>query len=227
MPRATREADSETLTVFGENVRAERVLRGWSMERLAQESNVSLDTIFRIEHANPSTMRIRKKVADALETTYRRLTLRSRSIGPGYAIHRHLDDRWVVLWDSRPFPAPEDEEERIQRLAERRRLGRLGFVQHFVQLMNCRLDRGKLVAGVIEVYGPGELSTYVAGEVFVTVLEGNVLVQYGEDRFELIAGEAATIRCGLEEFGFAPAEPEASPARLLYVRLDEATDPDT
>lgn len=208
--------------LFGENVRAERKLQGWSIRSLAAASGTCADTIFRIEHGGPSTMRCRQKVCDALQASYRRLVMASEEGGAGYAIHRRENDYWSVHYEDRPYRVPEDEEGRIQKPNERDRLGRLGFVRHFVRMLNCRLPHGKLVAGVLELYGEGTKSNYLAGEVLVFVLFGNVRVVYGEESFELTVGESATIECAREDFCFEPASsPSPRPPTLLYVRLDE------
>lgn len=221
MPRATGELDADGRTVFGENVRTERSLRGWSIERLAKLADLATDTVFRIEKGHPTTKRTRIQVCKALQSSYARMLMKPKTAGMGYAIHRRPEDWWVVHWGHRSNRPADDESDRIQEAQERRRLGGLGFVSHFVQMLNCRLPKGKLVAGVLEIFGEGARSKYLAGEVFAYVLEGAVKVVIGEEHFILEQGEAATIQCSLADFYFAPTTGEARhPAKLLYVRLD-------
>lgn len=225
MPKGSSDLDPAALLIFGENVRAERTLRGWSMERLASLAELATDTVFRIEKGAPSTKRTRLRLCKALQSSYKRLLMKPRVAGPAFAIHRSEDDWWVVHWQQRAYRRPEDEEERIQTSEERQRLGGLGFVSHFVQMLNCRLPRGKLVAGILELHGEGSKSRYLAGEVLVYVLSGKVRVVIGDEQFFLKQGEAATIQCAVAEFFFAPGEPESDPPpSLLYVRLDVGTE---
>jgi transcriptional regulator with XRE-family HTH domain len=221
MPRITNELDAAELAVFGENVRTERTLHGWSIERLAQLAELATDTVFRVEKGQPSTKRSRIRICKALQSSYARMLMRPQTTGKGFAIHRQSEDWWVVHWGKRQYRHLDDESDRIQEAQERRRLGGLGFVSHFVQMLNCRLPKGKLVAGVLEIFGEGAKSKYLSGEVLVYVLDGSVRVVFGEDEFVLNQGEAATIQCAVAEFFFAPTEPEMRvPPRLLYVRLD-------
>jgi ribosome-binding protein aMBF1 (putative translation factor) len=57
---------AELLRKFAIMVREKRTEKGWSQERLGQESNCSTNTIFSVEHAKPTVPRTRAKVAKAL-----------------------------------------------------------------------------------------------------------------------------------------------------------------
>lgn len=221
MPRITSELDLADLAVFGENVRAERLLRRWSIERLAKLANLAVDTVFRIEKGQPSTKRTRLQLCKALQSSYQRMLMKPRAAGKNYATHRRQDDWWMVHWRNRAYRHGEDEEDRIQVAEERVRLGNLGFVSHFVKMLNCRLGKGKLVSGILELYGEGLKSRYLGGEVFVYALVGSSRVVFDEEEFTLQEGEAATIQCSESEFYFAPVEGKGGlPPTLLYVRLD-------
>lgn len=221
MPRPTKELDRASLTIFGENVRSERLLRSWSIERLAAVSSLAKDTVFRIEKGHPSTIKSRLRLCKALQSSYKRLIMKPREEGNGYAVHRRDDDYWVVHWEQRTYRPAEDEEDRIQDSRERERLGGLGFVNHFVQMLNCRLPHGKLVSGILELYGEGAKSRYLGGEVFVYVLAGKAKIVFGNTVLHMVEGESATLKCAAAEFFFAPSEDNHSDhPRLLYVRLD-------
>ena len=224
MPVTKTADDFENLALFGENIRAERRLRRWSIRKLAHEARVCPDTVFRIEHGLPSTFKRRERLCGALEASYRRLMMSAVDSGPGYAIHREEGARWTIHYADRPYRPPADEEDRIQDEKERVRLGRLGFVRHFVHMLNCRLPRGRLLAGVLELYGKGTKENYAGGEVLVYVLSGSARVVFGEESFIIRAGESATIECGREDFCFEPAdEASGEPATVLYVRLDDGS----
>lgn len=55
--------------VFGVAVRAARQRRGWSQEKLGNESGLSRPTIARIEHGDDVSTATLSKVASALELT--------------------------------------------------------------------------------------------------------------------------------------------------------------
>jgi transcriptional regulator with XRE-family HTH domain len=223
MPRVHQDVDAATLAVFGENVKSERKLRGWSLEKLAVAANMANDTVFRVEKGLPSTPRTRQRIANALQCSYYRLLLTPRILGDSYAIHRRDDDWWLIHSENRSYKPPQNEDELIQQGPERVRLGKLGFVRHFVRMFNCRLPKGKLVGGILELYGNGDASKYLAGEVFLYVMKGQVVLKVGEEEVFLDAGEAATVDCTGPEFSFNPRTPGSPAPEILYVRLDEGS----
>jgi transcriptional regulator with XRE-family HTH domain len=218
-----RSIDAPNFEIFGKNVRAERQIWGWSIQRLAAEAGIAPDTVFRIEHGSPCTKATRKKLADALHCDQDRLMMQPTDIRPGFAIHHREEARWKVLTEIPNRKRADDEVDLIQENSERKRLGDLGFVTMFVKMMNCRLQGGRLVAGLLEIYGEGLHSNYVDGEVFLLVLEGKVRIHLvGQTSFVLSADDAATVDCK-NEFYFVKEgdEDQASPARMLYVRIDQ------
>lgn len=218
-----RSIDAPNFEVFGKNVRAERQIWGWSINRLAIEAGIAPDTVFRIEHGSPCTKGTRRKLASALHCDQDRLMMQPTELRPGFAIHHRDEARWKVLTETPNRKKPDNETELIQELSERARLGDLGFVTMFVKMMNCRLQGGRLVAGLLEIYGEGLHSNYVDGEVFLLVLQGNVRIHIvGQTSFVLSTHDAATVDCK-NEFYFVKEEEESSaePARMLYVRIDQ------
>ena len=222
MPRVTSSNESINLVVFGENARALRKVRGWSIEILAKRAGLSPQTVLRIEKGFPSTKMKREMLALALDTLPSRLEAVPKTVGDDIAIHLREYDFWTSLLDSRP-QAAEDNSERIQTASERDRLGQLGFVTQFVKVLHCRLPRGKLVAGVLEIHGPLHPSKYLGGEVFAYALKGDIVVHLDSETFDLQEGEACTLDCS-KSFYFEPKQFSATSIKaslVLYVRLDE------
>ena len=205
---------------FGQNVRDLRRVRGWSIDSLAKRAGVASHTVHRIERGYPSTKSRRMRIAFALDTVVERLGQSDASITKEVSCHLHEDDQWLGLIDWRPT-VPEDNEIAIQSSEERRRLGRLGFVTQFVKILRCRLPKGKLVAGILELYGDLPESSYLGGEIFAFALKGDSVLHHKDERFTLKEGAATTFDC-TQPFYFSPVDPKAgSPSLVLYVRLEE------
>jgi len=222
MPKIVSDGEPVNFARFGRNVRDQRRLRGWSIEMLAKRAGVAPHTVLRIEHGVPSTVAKRSRVASALDTLPARLEAERDLIREDVAVHTHQDDRWMGLIDYRA-QTPEDNAERLQTADERLRLGRLGFVPQFVKVLHCRLPKGKIVSGILELHGDLLPSTYLGGEVFAYALKGDSELHLGDEVFPLDEGHAVTLDC-TRPFFFAPKLPEperAVPTLVLYVRLDE------
>jgi transcriptional regulator with XRE-family HTH domain len=222
MPKIVTDGRAINFKRFGSNVRDQRRLRGWSIEMLAKRAGVAAHTVLRIEHGVPSTAAKRTRIASALDTLPARLEAEREIMREDLAIHTQQDDRWMSLIDYRP-QVPEDNAERLQTTDERLRLGRLGFVPQFVKVLHCRLPKGKIVSGILELHGPLLPSTYLGGEVFAYALQGDSELHLGDEIFPLPEGYAATLDC-TRPFYFAPMRSESErsgPTLVLYVRLDE------
>ena len=222
MPKVNQNNESENAQVFGSNVRDLRRVRGWSIDALAKRAGVASHTVHRIEHGYPSTKTRRTRIALALDTIVERLERSETPERSDLAQHEANDDNWLSLIDWRPI-IPEDNEQAIQSADERGRLGRLGFVTQFVKILRCRLPKGKLVAGVLELYGDLPPSTYLGGEIFSFALKGDSYLNHDGKLFLMKEGSASTFDC-TKPFFFTPVESitrTGSPTMVLYVRLEE------
>jgi transcriptional regulator with XRE-family HTH domain len=222
MPRITSSHEAVDFAVFGENVRTQRKLRGWSIDLLSKRAGLAPQTVLRIEHGYPSTRKKRALVAIALDTLPTRLERLPEVVREDIALHSQKAETWASLLDSRTT-IPEDDLARIQTPGERERLGKIGFVTQFVKVLHCRLPKGKLVGGILEIYGPLLPSMYLGGEVFAYALSGDILVHLGDETFEMMEGESCTLDCTIPFF-FEPkeaTEKSKKPAQVLYVRLDD------
>lgn len=220
MPRVSTANNQEANLAFGKHLRTERLIRSWTIGTLAEKAGVSKDTIVRIERGEPSTSTSRSKVCDALLVHEIRLELTPPIEEQDIAIHRDTDARYRTLVTHRTYSEPADESERIQNEAERARLGGLGHVARFVKMYNCRLPDGHLVAGELEIYGPGLVNKIPPGEILFIVHVGRIKISFSERAFELGPGDAATVSGGKEQFTIDLVDdgPESF-ARLTYVRV--------
>ena len=222
MPKVNQSNESGNPEVFGQNVRDLRRVRGWSIDVLAKRAGVASHTVHRIEHGFPSTKTRRTRIAYALDTIVERLERSETPTRGDLARHESDDDNWLSLIDWRPI-IPEDNETAIQSTEERSRLGRLGFVTQFVKILRCRLPKGKLVAGVLELYGDLPPSPYLGGEIFAFALKGDSYLNHNGEAFLMEEGSATTFDC-TKPFYFSPVEPVSKtglPTLVLYVRLEE------
>lgn len=220
MPRVSTANDQEANLAFGKHLRSERLIRGLTIGALAEQAGVSKDTIVRIERGEPSTATSRSKICEAMLIHEIRLELNPPVENEDYAVHRASEARYLALVTNRSYPEPPDEADRIQNESERARLGGLGHVTRFVKMYNCRLPDGHLVAGELEIYGPGIVNKIPAGEILFIVQVGHVRVQFTDRSFDLGPGDAATVAGGREPFVVELIEGGAdSFARLTYVRV--------
>jgi len=219
MPRVRATEESIDPAVLGRNIRELRRVRGWSIDALAKRAGVASYTVQRIERGLPSTESRRTRIAYALDTVVERLANIGALERNDVQVHTPDDDAWMSLIDRRQV-IPDDNEKLIQSPEERVRLGRLGFVTQFVKVLQCRLPKGKLLAGVLEVYADLPASRYLGGEIFAYALRGDSYLNLAGERFLLREGSATTFDC-TRAFFFEPAVQGDHPPLVLYVRLEE------
>lgn len=222
LPRVRRDESSLDRFVLGRNIRELRRVRGWSIDMLAKRAGVAPYTVLRMEQGLPSTESRRTRIAYALDTVVERLSKVGALGRNDVAVHTAADDSWMGLIDRR-LVIPDDNDELVQSADERGRLGRLGFVTQFVKVLRCRLPKGKLLAGILEIYADLPASKYLGGEIFAFALRRDSYLNLDGERFLLVEGSATTFDC-TKPFFFSPAgDPSAGeePALVLYVRLEE------
>lgn len=130
------------------------------------------------------------------------------------AVHRHSDDRWFDLTDFAAGPvAPVPLTE-----TERRASVRSG-VKVPLLILSSRLESGRLLPTVIELYQESELRSH-SGEEFVYVLNGQARIRVGSETHDLSEGESITF-WSAEEHSYAPVPGSKLPARVLSVRIDD------
>ena len=86
-------------------------------------------------------------------------------------------------------------------------------------ILKNRLESGRLLPTVLELYGPSEKRSH-SGEEMVYVLKGTARITVGTESFDLTEGESATF-WSAEEHLYAPAEGAKLPVRVLSIRIDD------
>lgn len=215
-----REAETQELiknvlpAVLGARLRRARKRMGFSIRDLAQSANVSKNSIVRLESGGMPHATTLLKVCGALGIHVASIAKPGPAEQQVAAIHRHDDDRWFDLTDFGAGPLenrPLTQEERRQRVDQ--------GVQVPLMILTSRLDSGRLLPTVLELYQASESRSH-PGEEFVYVLEGTAAITVGSEVFELSAGESATF-WSAEEHRYAPALGSPLPVRVLSIRIDD------
>ncbi len=202
--------------VLGERLRVARMRQGRSIRDLAEAAGLSKSSIVRLEQGGGTYPLTIVKVCAALGLHVARLRESEGAGEDRLAVHRQGDDRWYDLVDFGAGPLggvdrPLTPEERAQ-------LASQGTAVPIVVLAS-RLRDGRLLANIMEVYGPSPTRAH-PGEEFIYVLEGAVTITIGETPVTISKDESLVFR-SVEPHTYAPALGSETPARLLMVRLDD------
>lgn len=207
------------LELLAYNVRCIRMAHNQTQAELAVAAGVDKATIHRIERGKRVHRRTMQKVALVLGGSVEFLN----SVLP-YGmpeserkrfVHRKEDLTWYTMGDRRKR-IPEDSQERIQSLKERRRLGRQGLVASF-QAYTFAMPKGPGMS-VSEVFGVsyvGPNETYEDCIVFCA--RGELLFRSGEESIVLREGDG--IGFGADETATVePAHPvEGEPPIMWFI----------
>jgi transcriptional regulator with XRE-family HTH domain len=204
--------------VLGARLQRARKRMGLSIRDLAQAANVSKNSIVRVEQGGmPQSMTVVKLCA-AMGVHVDSIAKPKADESQIVAIHRHEDDRWYDLTDFAAGPLsdqPLSESER-SKLAK-------GTTMVPLLILKSRLETGRLLPTVIELYRESETRSH-AGEEMVYVLKGTARIKVGEEVFNLEEGESATFWSS-EAHSYAPAEGAKLPVRVLSIRADDNRKP--
>jgi transcriptional regulator with XRE-family HTH domain len=193
-------------------MRRARVRQGLSIRDLASSAGVNKNSVVRLEKGLRPLPQTVLKLCRALNLHLASL-VNVASIAEDVAIHRSADDRWYDMTEFAAGPLAE----RPLSPRERAKLAEKGLQAPMLLLTN-RLDRGNILANVIELYGPSPRRSH-PGEEMVYVLTGTARITVGARVFELEEGECATFQCS-EEHEYAPAGAD-KPVRLLSVTVQD------
>ncbi|AIE83683.1 cupin domain-containing protein [Fimbriimonas ginsengisoli] len=203
-------------TVLGGRLRRARLRMGLSIRDLAKMANVNKNSVVRMEGGGAPHVTTLLKVCVALGIHVASLAKPSGSENEVVVIHRASDDRWYDLTD---FGAgPLGGLDRPLSSQERAAMVKKGTKTPLL-ILTSRLESGRLLPTVIELYQASEPRSHV-GEEFVYVLEGTATVTVGQNSFDLGCGESATF-WSAEEHVYAPASEAPLPVRVLSVRIDD------
>jgi DNA-binding XRE family transcriptional regulator/quercetin dioxygenase-like cupin family protein len=208
--------------VIGARLKRYRLRQGLSIRDLAAKAGVSTNSVLRIESGGDVHALTLIKICASLGLHVVRLGDVDHLDPEGIsAVHRHEDDRWYDLTDFGSGPVggrdrPLSQEERAEMVGT-------GTVDVPLMIMKCRLESGRLMQSVIELYHPSEARSH-SGEEFIYVLEGTATITVGTRQYVLDKGEGITF-WSTEEHTYAPAEGSELPVRLLSVFIDEKPRP--
>ena len=202
--------------VVGARLRRARLRMGLSIRDLSSASQVSKNSIVRLELGNSPSALTLMKVCAILGIHIESLAKPTPAGDQFMSVHRQKDDRWYDLTDFDAGPlggidAP-------QSAAQRKRHVRKG-AKVPLMILKSRLETGRLLPTVIELYSESDRRSH-AGEEFVYVLRGSAKVRIGNKSVVLKTGEAVTF-WSAELHSYAPATGSALPAQLLSVRIDD------
>ncbi|HZH98101.1 MAG TPA: XRE family transcriptional regulator [Fimbriimonadaceae bacterium] len=205
---------SVPIEVVGARLRRARQRMGYSIRDLAEAANVSKNSVVRLESGglpHPVTL---LKLCAAMGIHVASIAKPTAAESQIVAIHRRQDDRWYDLTDFGAGPIAD----RPLSEGERAELVRDG-VKSPLLILSSRLDEGKILPTVIELYRESEKRSH-AGEEMVYVLKGSARIDVGPESFILHQGESATF-WSAEEHSYAPATEEDLPVRVLSIRIDD------
>lgn len=205
---------------IGKVVRELRERMGWSIRDLAKASGLNKNTILHVEKGLSTKLAVLEQIGDALGAAPPRLAYLANLSNRRWQVHKKKGGQWAMLRGTRDLKNPEMYRELVQEIAERKRLGQLGFASSFVKPLECVLKDGRLLSGLAEIYGRLEVKRS-PGETFVYCLRGSLQVEVGEEKFVLEEGEATTILDkGDTVYSPSPGTPpQELPITFVYVRL--------
>jgi transcriptional regulator with XRE-family HTH domain len=186
-------------SLIGERVHLHRIQRSLSQIELAKLAGISRTTVQKVESGQEVRMSVLAKLAAAMRTIEWEFLAPAGEWNRPYRIYDNEDPEWLVTFNRAKSTGLYLDGTAVPDLAEKERLGRLGFVSAFNNRLNCGLPTGRLGAAVVEIYGKDEKGPYRhPEEEFVYVLRGEVRIRIGEETIDLKEGQAMT---------FWPTEP--------------------
>lgn len=216
-----RELTDEDRVALGQRVREIRIQQGLRQSDLARIAGVSITTVFEVEKGGAARLSSIQKICSVgLAHPYESMVRwRKRHDNEGYMLYRTENATWIAPEDIRTM-IPDDNAERIQDPAERRRLGRLGFVVTFYNLPDIRMVDGPGTF-FLEIHGRrvSALNESTYQNCKLQCQSGSVRIMIGEQAVELNAGDIVACLGGDIRW-IEPAKPlshdESAPI-LLYM----------
>lgn len=208
--------------VIARAIRLTRMKQGLSQRDLAELSETGIKTIYRIESGRSATERSLNKVCQALGITLeglRALPQDAVDEAHPYRIHRKSQDLWFYLESRNRARPPQDEFDRIQDPAERRRLGTLGFVPMFVTLPSFFMPEGPEVVRS-ELYARIDASQNANPflESFLRCTRGRLRCVIRGEELEMEEGEV--VGCHTADIGWMEPATTELPVLLMVVSGD-------
>ncbi len=197
----------------GENIRGWRTIRGFSQAELARRAGVGITTIYKAELGKPVRIKsLRRIVEIGLEGLLEEIISTPRLTNPKpddalFVKHPSAKTVWFVYGDQRRM-VPEENQDLIQDVRERIRLGRLGLANLFGWGLDFVMPNGPGML-IYEVHGPTDPISQNYRDAIYFVLRGSVVVRIGGEEVRLDEGES--IGCaGTSSLSFDLADPRRS-----------------
>jgi transcriptional regulator with XRE-family HTH domain len=194
----------------GENIRGWRTIRGFSQAELASRAGVGITTIYKAELGKPIRIKsLRRIVEIGLEGLLEEIISTPRLTNPKpddalFVKHPGAKTVWFVYGDRRRM-VPEENQDLIQDVRERIRLGRLGLANLFGWGLDFVMPNGPGML-IYEVHGPTDPISQNYRDAIYFVLRGSVIVRMGGEEVRLDEGES--IGCaGTSSVSFDLADP--------------------
>jgi len=194
--------------MVGDRLRRTRQQQGMSIRQIAELAGMSKTSVMQAETGRTTRRSTYLKLAQVMGLHMEKLIQPAPLEELPYRVHHRTDDRWFDLanFDEGPLDVARDRGE----------LAQGGVVP--LNILESRLERGRIKPTILELYGPSPARSH-AGEEHVFVLQGRALVTVGSYEVELEAGESITF-WSAEMHAYAPAPGSELPTRLLSVRVD-------
>ncbi len=180
---------------IGPRLRKLRQSRGLTLRDLAHRVGISKNTLLRLEQGEPIAERIFFRICDALQTVPLNLLGGEEAEEDIYRIHRAQDGDWRIAFRRDKAPSIYQNFQSMPDPAERTRLGSLGFISGFFQLIDSSLPSGNMQAALLDLYGNQDHQSYRhAGEEFVFCMEGRLKLTIGSETIILSQGDACIFK---------------------------------
>lgn len=201
-------ADAAALREFGESMRRNRTLLGYTVRDLAERAGISKNTVLRVEAGLPVQNATRTKLCRALGMVPTDPTTKHPPANEGkfYRLQTNDEAVWYATKINENGEADAYTNDRVTSSDERHRLGWHGLANHFGRPLRCRRASSRHIPFLIELFAPTDVTADLSGERFLYVLRGVVRVKVGEEIFVAREGEAATYDA-TQPNALEPAEP--------------------
>lgn len=198
----------EALLEYGESMRRNRVLLGYSVREAAEKAGVSKNTILRIEAGLPVQKATFVKLARAFGMVPTDPATKRPAVTEGkyYKLQSADEAIWYATTVNKSGEAEASTNDELASQAERNRMGWYGLATHFGRPLRCRRANSHHIPFLVEVFAPTDVTAGPGGERFMYVLRGAVRVNVGDESFVLSEGGAATYDSTLPN-GLEPLEP--------------------
>lgn len=204
---------------FGSRFRSMRKVMQLQQGEIADRAEVHRTLISRFEHTGVVRTTSMIKLANALSVPASWFNLPFLSPSP-MRIERASEARWLATLNSKVRRKNLYGPEVFKIESERRRLGKNGWANGFVRLMNLDLPGGRMIAVEPEVH-ERQVGPPFAGECFIFVLQGRAEVTFPDETVVLETGDALNFWNDVP-FTFNPLD--GLPVRYLEVSVPYSAD---